>query len=108
MKNRIKLTERQKKYAICFYKFLKERDAWEKWKNNMYIQFPPTLTNKTVILYCINPLFCHRLVLGDRNYESFIDYSFWWYRTIEGEEYWNRLDNEWRAYCRNVAPSDWQ
>lgn len=34
-----------------------------------------------------------------KNKYDYIDRSFVWSRTPEGDEFWGRMDNKWKKYC---------
>lgn len=99
--NKVYLNGEKKKVAIGFYKFLKEHGALEKWKHNTYEQQPPQIHNMP-FPYCVNPLYSSFLLLGDINYSCLIDESFLWSKTIEGADYWERLDVAWRRHWKEI------
>lgn len=102
MKKEITLKEVSKEFII----FLKENNAYEKFKQNIRQQ-------KHSIYQQINPNpFMHYIMYAyernlnekqtKRNFMSIIDHSLIWAKTKEGVVFWRNLNCKWSMHSYNI------
>lgn len=78
---------------VLFLRWLKENDAYEKFKENAI-----KLRYDNVKLMRTNSL----------HYETYLQVAFWWRRTPEGYYYWERLNCAWSKYCDGILRKKWK
>jgi len=96
-----------KELKLKFLQFLKEHDAFDKYKKNIM-----KFINKSRFGDVINILSCPRIidsvdykVNGEINYYEYltqlINYAFCWIDTPQGHKYWENLNNLWKDEVLN-------
>ena len=82
-------------YKRIFFKFLKEKDAYDRWAYNLKSQCPSILT--------LPPFWSRKKrFLFSNDCSSVISAAFTWSITPEGREFWETLDEEWNILCNNI------
>ena len=78
-----------------FLRFLKEEGVYGEWVYNIYEQHP-----------IWDNIFWESIwkneLLSEKNHcEEGINYAFYWSDTIQGHDFWSKIDGEWKYKCRN-------
>lgn len=91
----------QKRYVKHIIKFLLINEAYTKYNANLYMfMASPTFLEPKYI----EPSHYHQInfyedkLTGKIGTLSFLDATLIWRYTLEGSDFWNKLDNSWRRY----------
>ena len=76
-----------------FFRFLKEEDVYGEWVYNIYEQHPTT----DVFFWECN---LKELLSEDKKCAGGIITAFCWSDTIQGYDFWSKIDGEWIDKCR--------
>jgi hypothetical protein len=81
----------KEKIVKIFTRFLKEKDAFYAFRHNF----------DTYFYWSSQPPVTCRQYLDKVPKYDYITYAFHWVNSIEGYEFWNKLDVEWRNIIEN-------
>ena len=77
-----------------FLRFLKEEGVYGEWIYNLKKQHPTT----DLDFWKLN----FKEMFSEKNHcEEGINSAFCWFDTIQGHDFWSKIDDEWIDKCRN-------
>ena len=82
-----------------FFRFLKEKGVYGEWVYNIYEQHP--IWDNTFW----EGIWKYDLLSEKNQCEEGIDCAFCWADTIQGHDFWSKIDDEWKDKFRNCYHS---
>ena len=81
-------------WRIRFLRFLKEEGVYSEWIYNIYEQHPIW---DNIFWECK----LKEMLSEDKKCAGGISSAFYWSDTIQGHDFWSKIDGEWKYKCRN-------
>ena len=77
-----------------FFRFLKEEGVYQLYIDNLYKNHPTT--DLDFWNFGLNAIFIEKEKCAEA-----INSAFCWSDTIQGHDFWSKLNNKWKDKCRN-------